>query len=48
MRLTVMTEYPLCSFHQLGFVDLVKADIILQCTGKNGVFQACQYFAFIP
>jgi hypothetical protein len=33
-----MMEYPLHSFHQLGFVDLVMTDIISQCAGENGVF----------
>ena len=32
-----MIEYPLYDFHQLGFVDLVEADMI-SLPGKNGMF----------
>jgi hypothetical protein len=33
-------EYPLYDFHQLGFVDLVNADMISLYAGKNGMFYA--------
>jgi len=34
-----MMEYPLYNFQQLGFVDVVSADVISQCIEqKNGMY----------
>jgi hypothetical protein len=35
-----MMEYPLYNFQQLGFVDLVRTDVMSKCAGKNGMYHA--------
>ena len=36
-----MMEYPLYDFQQLGFVDLVRTNVMSKCTGKNGMYYTC-------